>query len=66
MAAISKATQVKVLKLISDFELDGSSDYARMSASLIGLGLRPDNKFTWACINKVKAVDVSYDTDFLE
>lgn len=65
MAKIAKATQTKVKTLIADFELDGSSDYARMSADLIALGLRPDNKFIWACINAVTVETESYDTDFL-
>lgn len=66
MATITKAQQQNVLTLIADFELDGSTDYARMSSGLIGLGLQPNNKFIWACINKVVKTAVEYDTDFLD
>jgi hypothetical protein len=65
MAKIAKALQAKVITLVGEFELDGSTDYARMSAELIALGLRPDNKFIWHCINKVTVESESYDTDFL-
>ena len=65
MAKLTKALQTKVKTLVEEFELDGSTDYARMSADLIGLGLRPNNKFIWACINAVKVNIEEYDTDFL-
>lgn len=66
MATITKAQQTKVKTLIADFDLDGSTDYARMSAELINMGLRPNNKFIWACINKVTATVEEYDTSFLD
>lgn len=66
MATITKAQQTKVKTLIEEFELDGSTDYARMSAELIALGLRPNNKFIWYCINKVVATTDDYDTSFLD
>tara|TARA_R110000744_G_scaffold147612_4_gene260573 strand:- start:960 stop:1157 length:198 start_codon:yes stop_codon:yes gene_type:complete len=65
MAKLAKAQQTAVKTLVEEFELDGSTDYARMSADLIGLGLRPDNKFIWACINAVVKSTEEYDTDFL-
>ena len=65
MAKLAKAQQTAVKNLVEEFELDGSTDYARMSAGLIDLGLRPDNKFIWHCINKVTVETESYDTDFL-
>jgi len=65
MATLAKAQQTAVKTLVADFELDGSSDYARMSAALIKLGLRPNNSFIWACINAVKISVEEYDTDFL-
>jgi len=66
MAIIDKAKQTKVKTLIAEFELDGSTDYARMSASLIELGLSPNNKFIWTCINKVQVQAEEYDTSFLD
>ena len=65
MAKLTKTLQTKVKELVDGFELDGSNDYARMSAELIKLGLRPDNKFIWACINAVVKSVEEYDTDFL-
>ena len=59
------AKQKQIKALVSDFELDGSTDYARMSAGLIELGLKPDNKFIWSCINAVIRETESYDADFL-
>ena len=65
MAKLAKAQQTAVKTLVEEFELDGSTDYARMSAELIKLGLRPNNKFIWACINAVQVSTEEYDTDFL-
>jgi hypothetical protein len=65
MAKLAKAQQTQVKTLVEEFELDGSTDYARMSAQLIALGLRPDNKFIWACVNAVVKQTESYDADFL-
>jgi hypothetical protein len=65
MAKLAKAKQTAVKTLVSEFEMDGSTDYARMSAGLIELGLRPDNKFIWSCINAVVRETESYDADFL-
>ena len=65
MAKLATAQQTAVKTLVEGFELDGSTDYARMSADLIALGLRPDNNFIWACINAIIKRTEEYDTDFL-
>lgn len=65
MSKLSAALKSKVKTLVEEFELDGSTDYARMSAALIALGLRPNNKFIWYCVNKVSATVEEYDEDFL-
>ena len=62
---LTKAQQDKVLALIEDFELDGSTDYDRMTKDLTKLGLHPANKFVWACLNKAKEAAEEYDISFL-
>ena len=65
MATLTAAQKKNVKKLVDGFELDGSQDYARMSASLIELGLKPGNKFIWYCVNAVVKATEEYDEDFL-
>jgi len=65
MATLTTKQQEAVKTVIAEFEIDTASDYTRMQKELINIGLRPNNKFIWACINKVASNVEEYDTDFL-
>lgn len=65
MATLTAKQKKSVKELVENFELDGSGDYALMSSELIKLGLKPNNKFIWYCINAVVKATEEYDEDFL-
>jgi len=56
------------LELLADevskfVELDGTSDYNAVKATLIELGVKPANKLVWALINQLKDSGLS-EVDF--
>jgi hypothetical protein len=52
----AKQLQAIVKEVVDNFEVDGTSDYARMDASIHeATGLRFDNASVWALVNRAKA-----------
>lgn len=67
MTKPSKIQQAEIRKVIANFEKDGSSDYRRMEAELQAvLGAKPDNTFTWHCVNKVETKTMVVDFSWLD
>lgn len=68
MATLTAKQKKQVQTIVENFEADAEkkTDYARMHAELVAIGLKPKNEFIWYCVNKVEATTESYDLDFLD
>lgn len=48
-----------IKKVVEDFEVDGTTDYARMDAAILkATGVRLDNQSLWGLINRAKGAGV--------
>jgi hypothetical protein len=53
---MSKFTSLELLadEVSKEVDLNGTTDYANVKASLINLGVKPTNKLVWAVINMME------------